>query len=229
MHDVDDRAEPQQVLIPGVAADLGTALARGSIAELITDRIPEVPGDVQLVGCLPGPGRGDLDGAVVLVADPRPLDGDLAEGRLEGERPRPPALDTGAGFAAAVLQDQLLVGLLDEGSEEPALDLKAGLMDERLDLVGEVLVLGRHGQGHPQRQLQREGLIVPVDGAEVDGSLKAVGGTHGVSPYRSYGGPLCVLFYRSGRESRYPGAESLGKPASYLVHPASRRAPTRER
>src|SRR5208337_76757 len=113
MHDVDDRAEPQQVLIPGVAADLGTALARGSIAELITDRIPEVPGDVQLVGCLPGPGRGDLDGVVVLVADPRPLDGDLAEGRLEGERPRPPALDTSAGFAAAVLQDQLLVGLLD--------------------------------------------------------------------------------------------------------------------
>ena len=122
-----------------------------------------------------------------------------------------------------------LVGLLDEGSEEPALDLKAGLMDERLDLVGEVLVLGRHGQGHPQRQLQREGLIVPVDGAEVDGSLKAVGGTHGVSPYRSYGGPSCVLFYRSGRESRYPGAESLGKSTSYLVHPASRRAPTRER
>jgi hypothetical protein len=229
MHDVDDRAEPQQVLIPGVAADLGTARARGSIAELITDRIPEVPGDVQLVGCLPGPGRGDLDGAVVLVADPRPLDGDLAKGRLEGEWPRPPALDTGAGFAAAVLQDQLLVGLLDEGSEEPALDLKAGLMDERLDLVGQVLVLGRHGQGHPQRQLQREGPIVPVDGAEVDGSLKAVGGTHGVSPYRSYEGPSCVLFYRSGRESRYPGAESLGKPTSYLVHPASRRAPTRER
>ena len=126
------------------------------------------------------------------------------------------------GFAAAVLQDQLLVGLLDEGSEEPALDLKAGLMDERLDLVGEVLVLGRHGQGHPQRQLQREGLIVPVDGAEVDGSLKAVGSTHGVSPYRSYGGLSCVLFYRSGRESRYPGAEWLGKSTSYLVHPASR-------
>ena len=106
---------------------------------------------------------------------------------------------------------------------------KAGLMDERLDLVGEVLVLGRHGQGHPQRQLQRQGLIVPVDGPRFDGSLKAVGGTHGVSPYRSYGGPSCVLFYRSGRESRYPGAESLGKPTFYLVHPASRRAPTRER
>ena len=145
--------------------------------------------------------------------------------KVNGRVPRP---GYSAGFAAAVLQDQLLVGLLDEGSEEPALDLKAGLMDERLDLVGEVLVLGRHGQGHPQRQLQREGLIVPVDGAEVDGSLKAVGGTHGVSPYRSYGGPSCVLFYRSGRESRYPGAESLGKSTSYLVHPASRRAPTRK-
>ena len=58
-------------------------------------------------------------------------------------------MDTGAGFAAAVLQDQLLVGLLDEGSEEPALDLKAGLMDERLDLVGEVLVLGGTGRDIP--------------------------------------------------------------------------------
>ena len=52
-----------------------------------------------------------------------------------------------------LLQDQFLVGLLDEGSEEPALDFEAGLMDERLDLVGEVLVLGRHGQGHLQREL----------------------------------------------------------------------------
>ena len=93
-------------------------------------------------------------------------------------------------------------------------------MDERLDLVGEVLVLGRHGQGHPQRQLQREGLIVPVDGAEVDGSLKAVGGTHGVSPYRSYG-VLVRAFLSLGQGERYPGAESLGKSTSYLVHPAS--------
>ena len=43
--------------------------------------------------------EGTSIGAVVLVADPRPLDGDLAEGRLEGERPRPPPLDAGAGFA----------------------------------------------------------------------------------------------------------------------------------
>src|SRR5208283_3729078 len=46
-----------------------------------------------------------------------------------------------------------------------------------------------------------------VDGTEGEGSLKAVGGTHGVSPYWYYGGPSCVHFYRSGRESRYPGAE----------------------
>ena len=51
-----------------------------------------------------------------------------------------------AAFAAPVLQDQLLVGLLDEGLEEPALDLEAGLMDARLDLVGEVLVLGGMGR-----------------------------------------------------------------------------------
>ena len=100
-------------------------------------------------------------------------------------------------------------------------------MDKRLDLVGQVLVLGRHGQGHPQRQLQREGLIVPVDGAEVDGSLKAVGGTHGVSPYRSYGGPSCVLFYRSGRESRYPGAESLGNQPPILCIRLSSRTNSR--
>ena len=67
---------------------------------------------------------------------------------LKVNGPRP-ALDTSAGFAAAVLQDQLLVGLLDEGSEEPAPDLKAGLMDERLDLVGEVLVLDGTGRDIP--------------------------------------------------------------------------------
>ena len=36
--------------------------------------------------------------------------------------------------------------LLDENLEEPALDFKAGLMAERFDLVGEVLVLLWHGQ-----------------------------------------------------------------------------------
>ena len=131
---------------------------------------------------------------------------------------RVPGIDP-HGFAAAVLQDQLLVGLLDEGSEEPALDLKAGLMDERLDLVGEVLVLGRHGQGHPQRQLQREGLIVPVDGAKVD-RMKAVGGTHGVSPYRSYGGPSCVLFIaRAGRAATPERNRSGNQPPILCILP----------
>ena len=46
---------PSRSSSPALRQDLGTALARGSIAELITDRIPEVPGDVQLVGCLPTP------------------------------------------------------------------------------------------------------------------------------------------------------------------------------
>ena len=54
---------------------------------------------------------------------------------------------------------------------------KAGLMDERLDLVGEVLVLPWHGQGDLQRQFERERRAVRLDGAEGDGSLKAVGGT----------------------------------------------------
>jgi hypothetical protein len=82
-----------------------------------------------------------LDRAVEVVADPRPLDGDLAEDRLEGEGPRPPAADAGAAFASPVLQDQLSIGLLDQGLEELALDFEAGLMDVRLDVVGEMLIL----------------------------------------------------------------------------------------
>ena len=108
----------------------------------------------------------------LLVADPRPLDGDFAEGGLEGEGACPPPLDAGAAFAVPPLEDQFLVGLLDEGSEEPALDFEAGVMDEGLDLVGEMLVLVGHGQGHLQRQLERERLALAVDGAEGDGSLK---------------------------------------------------------
>ena len=45
------------------------------------------------------------------------------------------------------LQDQLLVGLLDEGSEEPWLDSKAGLMDAMVrPRSGRVLVLDTTGQ-----------------------------------------------------------------------------------
>src|SRR5271157_2751276 len=74
-----------------------------------------------------------------------------------------------------------------------------------------MLILLRHGQGYPKRQFERECLAVTVDGADSDGSLKAVGGTHGVSPYWYYGAPCCVLFYQSGRRSRYPGARSTRK------------------
>ena len=183
MHDVDDRAPPQQILVLSVLADVGAALPRRLIAHLITDRVPEILGDGELVRCVPVGHRRDLDRAVVIVADPRPLNGDLAEDRLEGEGACPPALDAGTAFAVPVLQDQFLVGLLDEGLEEPALDCDTGLMGERLDLVGEMLVLLWHRQGHLQRQFERECLTVILDGAEGDGSLKAVGSTHGVSPY----------------------------------------------
>ena len=39
------------------------------------------------------------------------------------------------------LQDQFLIGYLDQGLEELALDFKTGLMDARLDSVREMLVL----------------------------------------------------------------------------------------
>ena len=82
MHDVDDRAPPQQIPVPSVLADVGEALPRGSIAHLIIDRVPEILGDGELVGCVPGGRRRYLQRAVVIVADPRQLNGDLAEDRL---------------------------------------------------------------------------------------------------------------------------------------------------
>jgi len=90
-------------------------------------------------------------------------------------------------------------------------DFETGLMNVRLDLVGEMLVLSWHGQGHLQRQLERKCLTVILDGAEGDGSLKAVGGTHGGSPYWYNGCPSCVLFCRWGRDNRQPGPESRRK------------------
>ena len=105
---------------------------------------------IELVGRLPGDRRGDLDRAIRLVEDAGPPDGDLAEDRLEGEGSCPPPLDAGIGLAVPLLEDQFVVGLLDEDLEEPPLDFEAGLMDVGLDLVGEMLVLVRHGQGHLQ-------------------------------------------------------------------------------
>src|SRR5271157_5203683 len=74
-------------------------------------------------------------------------------------------------------------------------DFETGLMNVRPDRVGEMLVLSWHGQGHLQRQLERKCLTVILDGADGDGSLKAVRGTHGGSPYWYNGCPSCVLFF----------------------------------
>ncbi len=103
------------------------------------------------------------------------------------------ALDAGPAFAVPLLKNQFVIGLLDERAEESALDFKAGLMDKRLDLVGEMLILMRHGQGHLERQFEGECLVSPVDGAASDGSLEAVGLAHGESPYCNYGGSSCVF------------------------------------
>src|SRR5205823_13338658 len=103
------------------------------------------------------------------------------------------ALDAVAAFAGAPLEDQFLVRLLDEDLKEPALDLEAGLMDEGLDLVGEMLILLGQGDGHLELELEGEGLRLAVDGADGDGSLEAVGITHGESPYWYYGGSSCVF------------------------------------
>jgi hypothetical protein len=88
------------------------------------------------------------------VTDPGPLDGDRAEGGLEGIGSGPSTLDATTAFAPATLQDQLLVRLLNEGPEELPLDLQAGAMSERLDRVGQMLVLVGQGHSHPQRKVQ---------------------------------------------------------------------------
>src|SRR4051812_44066928 len=193
MDDLDDGVSTQQVLVAGGLADVGAAPGRGLIAHLITDRVAKVSGDGELVRRAPGGRRGDLHRAIVMVADPRPSDGDLAEGGLEGEGPCPSTLDAITSFAVPSLEDQLLVGLLDKGPEKSALDIETGLMDERLDLVGELVVLVGQGQDHRQPEFQRERLALPVDGAEGDGSLEIVDVAHGETPYWSYGGSSCVF------------------------------------
>ena len=193
MHDLDDRTAAQQILVPGVLADVGVALPRGLVAHLITHRIAEIPGDGELVGCVPRGGRRDLDRAIAVVANPGPLDGDLAEGGLEGVRSCPAALDPVAPLAVPTLEDQLLIRLLHKELEEPALDFEPGVMDERLDLVGEMLVLVGQGQAHLEPEFERKRLTLAVDGSEGEGSLKVAGVTHGESPYWSHGDSSCVF------------------------------------
>ena len=112
-------------------------------------------------------------------------------------------------LAMPSLQDQFLIGFLDQGLEELALDFKAGLMYARLDSVREMLVLLWYGKRKIQREPEREDLSLILDGAEGDGSLEAVGGTHGVSPYWYYGGPSCVPFIVSKGEPATPVARIL--------------------
>ena len=114
---------------------MSASLPRGLIAHPITDRVAEVPGDVELVGRVPGGCRGNLHRVIVIVADSRPPNGNLAKDRLEGEGPCSTALDAGAAFALPTLQNQLLVGLFQEGLEESNAGLRA-LPGERLSQSG---------------------------------------------------------------------------------------------
>ena len=154
MHNLQDRAASQQVLVPGILADVGTALAGGVLAHLIADRIAQVRGDRQVVGRVPGPRGRDRHRAIVVVTDAGPWDGHFAEGGREGVRSRTAALDAAPAVTLPPLEDEFLVGLLDEGPEEPALDLQAGLRDERLDLIGEMLILVGPGQSHLQFEFE---------------------------------------------------------------------------
>jgi hypothetical protein len=107
------------------------------------------------------------------VADAGSLHGDVTEEGLKGEGPGATALDARAPLAVADLEDQFGVGLLDEGLEELALDLDADPMDMILDLVREVLVLGRQWQGGLEFKRQRENLGLAVDGGKRDGSVES--------------------------------------------------------
>jgi hypothetical protein len=114
------------------------------ITHPIADRIAQVAGDGELVGRLPGARRWGLDPTIAVVRDPGSFDGDFAEDGLEGEGSRPSASDALAAVPPPLLEDELLVGLLDEGAEELALDLEPGAMDAGRDPVGEMLVLIGH-------------------------------------------------------------------------------------
>jgi hypothetical protein len=83
------------------------------IAHLITHGITQILGDGELVGCVPSGRRWDLPRVIVIVADPGPLDDDLAEGGLEGGGSCPATLEAAAAFAVPTLEDEFLVGLLD--------------------------------------------------------------------------------------------------------------------
>src|SRR5664279_1205366 len=78
-------------------------------------------------------------------------------------------------------------------------------MNVGLDLLGEVLVLVRHGQGYLQFQAQGERLVGTVDGTEGDGRLEVADVTHGGSPY-SNDGVYCACFSPTSLAKSLPWA-----------------------
>ena len=94
-----------------------------------------------LLGCIPGAGRGDLGGAVRFVFDTPPPDLDRAEDGLEGERRGAAAHDPLAPLAAAVGQDEVGIGVLDDVAEQPTFDHLPAAFDARLEAAGEVGVV----------------------------------------------------------------------------------------
>jgi hypothetical protein len=102
-------------------------------------------------------------------------------------------------------------------------------MNEGLDLVGEMLVLVGQGHAHLQREFEGEGLPLAVDGAQGDGSLEAVGLTHGEAPYWHYGGSSCVFFVDPPGKVIPLSPDRCRTVLSYPLQFPPHRAPTGER
>ena len=170
----------------------------------------------------PGPGRGDLDRVVVLwlIHDRSTVTSPKVVLKVNG---RFPGMDTAPALPRRFC-GPLLVGLLDEASESRR--RSEGRPDRRTP---------RSGRGGARPGTARaaafpataaaEGLIVPVDGAEVDGGLRP-SVARIVSLHTGPMGSMVHLFYRSGRESRSPEQNRSGNQppssASCLSSPDSR-------
>ena len=133
--------------------DLGTTFGGGVLAHAIAHGLAKMVGDGQLMRGLPGGGRGGFDRAIGLVADPSAVYGDGAEDGFEGERSGAAALDALAHLAVTLLQDELGVGLFDQSVKELSLDLQADVMNDRLNLMGQVGVLLGQRQSQSRRAL----------------------------------------------------------------------------
>ena len=75
-----------------------------------------------------------------------------------------------------------MIGLLHQGAEQAALRLHAGGPEMGLDAMGQVRILGGHGEGDVEPEIGREGVVVEVDLIDGGGNLEAIGETHGGSP-----------------------------------------------